>query len=390
MNIAFVSAIMPYPLHSGGQVRIYNLLKHLSAKHDITLYAFIREESEKKYLEKLDFCKKVIPIFRGRAWQLSYIFASLISNFPFLFSTYRNVYLQKLLQDELDSFDLIHIEPGYVFPSLPKHINIPIVVSEHNIEHTVYKGFVNKRVPWLLQPFFMQDIKKMQRWEKLLWNTASSVVTVSNDDKLYISEHATPKKISVVPNGVDIDFFRYGHTKRPNTKSLTFLYVGNFSWMQNTDAVEHILTDIWDTIIGKFPGAQFTIVGKHFPISLRKKCSNAICIKDSVDDIREEYNNADALLAPVRIGGGTRYKVLESMAVGLPVITSTLGASGLGVEHKKEIYIADTPDDIVNSINELMSESARKKLVLRARSLIESTYSWDRISEALDDCWKSV
>lgn len=381
---------MPYPLHSGGQVRIYNLLKRLSKQHAITLYAFIRNDSEKAYLQNLSFCKRVVPIYRGRAWQFAYLVRSVFGSLPFLYATYQNQILRSLLLDDIAHFDVLHIEPGYVYPSLPADLPIPLVVSEHNIEHTVYEGYTLKRVINFARPFFGRDVRKMKKWERRIWDRATCVITVSSEDKAYIRSHSTQKKVIVVPNGVDTEYFRFTPRRKPSAKNLKFLYVGNFSWIQNTDAIEHILTDIWRPLVTRFPGATFTIIGRHFPEKLRSICPDSVRIIDQIEDIRSAYADADALLAPVRIGGGTRYKVLEAMATGLPVITSTLGASGLGVSDTKEVYIANTPDEVLHSVDGILTETIRKKLVLNARSLIESKYSWETIAELQDVCWRSV
>jgi glycosyltransferase involved in cell wall biosynthesis len=142
------------------------------------------------------------------------------------------------------------------------------------------------------------------------------------------------------------------------------------------------------SIIEKYPNAIFTIVGKHFPRSLRLNLHPTVRILESVSDIRSAYSEADALLAPIRIGGGTRYKIIEAMASGLPVITSTLGASGLPVKHAEEVYIADTALDVLHCIDNLLTDSKRKKLVERARKCIESSYSWESIARLQDACWR--
>ncbi len=387
MNIAFISAVFPYPLHSGGQVRVYNLLKRLSKSHDITLFAFIRDESEKKYSKELSFCKKVIPIYRGRAWKPIYILRSLFSKWPFLYATYEHRKLRDLLIQSKMQFDLIHIEPGYVYSSLPD-LHIPLIVAEHNIEHEVYQGYVRSFPVAVLRPLLQRDVNKMIRIQSEIWNKASSVVTVSDDDATYISLNSNQKSVHVVPNGTDLDYFAFSPKKTIEKKSLRFTYVGNFLWMQNTNAIEHILKSIWPIIAKKYPDATFTIVGKHFPYSLKSLLTTSVTVIDSVPDIRSIYSKADILLAPIRIGGGTRYKILEAMATGLPVITSTLGASGLPVTHSKELYIADTVEEILAGIGYLTSDLNRMKVVTQARTCIEKAYSWELIAAQLDTCWR--
>ena len=122
MNILFVSAVLPYPLHSGGQIRIYNLLKQLSKRHSITLVSFIRDEREREMVRNLAFCHDVHVILRGRVWQPKYIIGAILGKFPLLLATYHHRKMQQLITDLLGSgrFDLVHIEPFYVWPSLPK------------------------------------------------------------------------------------------------------------------------------------------------------------------------------------------------------------------------------------------------------------------------------
>ena len=164
MKVLFVSAVLPYPLHSGGQVRIYNLLKRLSQKHEITLFAFIRDKKEEQYAHDLSFCKKVVTVMRGRAWQARYIFRSLVASYPFLYATYNNAMMRTRLTKELTNpYDLIHAEPGYVWLSLPE-TRLPTVVSEHNIEHEVYERYAEHFRAPLLRPLLRWDVAKMDVW----------------------------------------------------------------------------------------------------------------------------------------------------------------------------------------------------------------------------------
>ena len=124
MNILFVSAVLPFPLHSGGQIRIYNILKRLSKRHRITLLSFIREEGERDLAKHLDFCQSVRMVMRGRAWQPKYVFGSVLGKYPLLLASYDNAAMRQAIRDTVlrDQIDLIHLEPFYVWPALPKRI----------------------------------------------------------------------------------------------------------------------------------------------------------------------------------------------------------------------------------------------------------------------------
>jgi len=393
MKVLFVSAVFPYPLYSGGQIRIYNLLKALSREHDITLYSFIRDKKENQYKKELLCCKKVETVWRGQAWQLLYIARAVVSTYPFLFSTYVNGLMRKKLAEELENnqYDLVHIEPGYVFPSLPK-ISVPLVVAEHNIEHTIYEGYIQKFPIVPLRPLLYADVLKLMWWEKKIWRRANRLVAVSEDDKQVIGNTIDTKKIAVVPNGVDLAQFPFVPKKQFTTDEPIFLFVGNFSWIQNQDAVQHLLSNIWPFIFEKYPKAQLRIVGRNMPDRIKKYIKDdRVKLLERVSEISDEYKKADILLAPIRIGGGTKFKILEAMASGVPVITTTQGAAGLDVSHGKELMIADSSEQMVKAASLLLAQKEERQVMVKtARRSIEEHYSWEHISQKLARVWKEV
>jgi polysaccharide biosynthesis protein PslH len=377
MKILFVSAVLPYPLHSGGQIRIYNLLKRLSKIHEIHLYSFIRSGDETKYLNELTFCKRVVMVNRGRVWQPKYIFKTLTSSYPLLWSSYHSSEMLGLLADEisLGTYDLVHIEPGYVWPSIPTEHRIPIVVAEHNIEHTVYESYANEFKIGIVRPLLLRDVVKMELWQRHVWKQAAQIITVSETDKKFIHQ----SNVSVVPNGVDIKSFAF-RPKKSMSASPTFLYVGNFRWMENKDAAEYLVHNWWPLIQEKYPGSHLRIVGPHAPRSHY--------YVGAVDKIQDEFTNADVLLAPIRVGGGTKYKILEAMASGLPVITTGQGIAGMDVAGS--VCVVKEPRDVLQSLERLKDNTKRLSMIQQARKIIEKQYSWDLIAQKLDHVWNSL
>lgn len=391
MRILFVSAVFPYPLYSGGQIRIYNLLKELSKNHEISLFSFIRSDAEQQYTDKLSFCKRVETVYRGYAWQPKYVLRALVGSYPFLLSTYVNKQMQNVLKNAIQSqsYDLIHLEPGYVWPSLPAH-SIPVVVGEHNIEHTIYEQYVRQFPIVPLRSLLFADVLKLMFWEKKIWQSANHVVAVSEDDKNYIGGIVDPAKISVVPNGVDLQQFPFVQ-KKEKGEAPTFLFVGNFLWMQNLDAVKFLIADIWPAIKEMYPKGTLRIVGKRMPEYLRRRVSDGIILLEHVEEIVDEYKKADILLAPIRIGGGTKFKILEAMASGVPVVTTKKGAEGLDIIHGKDVYLADSVDEVIVAVRELLTNASKRNAMIRAaRDVIEEKYSWKHIAKKLDVIWDQV
>lgn len=392
MRILIVSALLPWPLHSGGQIRVYNLLKRLSKNHSIHLFTFLRDELERQYFPQLSFCSSINAVYRGHAWQPSYVVRSIFSTYPLLFTTYALGSMKEKITDELatHTYDLIHIEPGYVWSALPIH-QLPLVITEHNIEYMGYSGYVARFPIVPLRPFLYADVLKLQMWEKRIWGKATRVIAVSDEDRQVIEACTGNEKIYVIPNGVDVKEFRY-QPKKTHKQSVVFLFVGNFAWMQNRDAVNYLLRDIWPSIKTHFPNALLRIVGKQAPHELKKLITGAHAqLLDDVEDITKEYEMADALIAPIRIGSGSRYKILEAMASGVPVITTAVGASGLDVKDGQELLIANTPEEFLEAIDTLITDTKlHTAMLFAARRRIEKSYSWDSIAKDLERVWEGA
>lgn len=365
---------------------MYQLLKRLSVKHQITLLSFLRDGKELVYKKDLSFLRNVITYMRGNARQFRYFFKTATSSYPWLWATYDNAHMRKGIETLMsqEKFDLIHVEPGYVMPSIPK-TRVPIVVAEHNIEHRIYEDYVHQFPLPFLRPLLYFDVLKMQYWEKKIWQDASHVIAVSQDDK---NDIVSKSPVSVVPNGVDTVEFSF--VKRVfDKKNIHCLFVGDFRWFPNVDAVKWLLSDIWPKIN---KNARLTIVGRSIPDQIKKFASaQQVETKESVPNIVEEYQKATVLLAPIRLGGGTKYKVLEAMATGLPVVGTSISFQGLPVVDFEHVVVANTADVYVVGLKKLVSaEAGFHQIANNARALIEKHYTWDTIANQLDNIWRNV
>lgn len=391
MKILMLTPYLPYPLMSGGQIRSYNLLKNLSQKHEITLFSFIRKDEEKKYLPELQkFCTKIEVFKRRPAWSIKNIILAGFTLYPFLVSIYLSFKLRKAIKKELEKekYDLIHAETFYVMPNIPK-TSVPILLVEQTIEYIVYQHFVeNIKIPplkWLLKI----DVAKIKYWEKHYWEKAHMVIAMSQSDKKIMHALSPNLKIEIVPNGVDFNFFN--KSKEKAGERPTILFVGNFKWLQNREAVATLIKEVWPKIISKIPQIKLWIVGQNPTSEITSLATDNIIIDQSVKDIRVAYLNSDVLLAPIHGSGGTRFKILEAMASGIPVVTTSIGIEGIDAENEKEVLIRDNSEKMADSVVKLLKDRFYyQDLTTRARNLVKENYNWENIGEKLDKIYKEV
>ena len=390
MRILIISSFLPYPLFNGGHVRLYNLMKQLARHHKLTLVCEKRDhQTDKDIAEVKKLCEQVYCVDRKKQWSMSNIAKSGISPNPFLLIGHTLPEMKQriisLLREK--TFDLIHVETSYVFQNLPKTY-LPIVLAEHNIEYQVYRKYVDV-APMPLRPLLMLDIEKLKYWEKEFWKKATKLVAVSDADKAEMGREDTV----VVPNGVGKNSFPFvSYKKKFARKEKRILFMGDFKWLQNREAVNYILDKIWPEIEKKTQAKglrmniKLWIVGKHIPDDIKSQKSDSILIDENApDDTAKIYEKSFALLAPITVGGGTSYKILESMASGVVVVTTALGVKGLEAVPGKHALVGKTVEDFTSQIISLLDgETQYEKIQKEARILIEEKYTWEEIAKKLE------
>lgn len=392
MKILMLTPYLPYPLFSGGQIRSYNLLKNLSKKHKITLFSFIRNENETKYVGKLkEFCADVKVFMKRPPWSLTSLLLSFVTIYPLVVC----MYIKKNLRKEIESaiarehFDLIHAETFYVMPNIPKNW-IPTILVEQTIEYMVYQHYTESVKFPPLKHLMNFDVFKIRYWEKKFWEIATKVVAMSNADKKVMQDLTPSLNVEIVPNGVDPIFFSPKKINNSRPKK-TVLFIGNFKWLQNREAVTVLVEKIWPIIKKSIPQAMLWIVGRFPTKDIKRYASDSIIISPDIEDIREAYKSSDVLLAPIYGPGGTRYKILEAMACGLPVITTSTGIEGLGAKNSYDALICEDTVSLAHETIRLMTDDILyNKLAENARKLVEKKFNWKVIADDLDRIYKNA
>lgn len=393
MKILMLTPYLPWPLHSGGQIRTYNLLKNLADKHDISLFSFIRDDQERSYISKLEpFCSKIKLFKRTKSpWAMRNILLSGFTPYPFLVCIYLFQEARSALLRELESnnYDIIHAETFYVMPNIPK-TSIPILLAEQTIEYLGYQTYTNQSASWFLKPFLSIDVKKLKYWEKYFWNKANHLVTMSQEDQCWIKQLVPNANVSVVANGIDVGYFEKTPIKRP--KDPTVLFVGNYKWLPNVDAATHLVENIWPLIHKQLPNACLNIVGRDVTEKI-KRFGNipGVHVIGEVDDIRDALGTAHVVLVPIRNGRGTRYKILESMAAKLPVVSTSIGIEGIHAKDGVHALVRDGSKDLAEAtVTILKNKKLADMLARNAHKLVTKQFNWEMVSDNLDTIYRTM
>ncbi|EKE12744.1 MAG: Glycosyl transferase group 1 [uncultured bacterium] len=396
MKILMLTPYLPFPDSSGGQIRSYNLIKGLSKKHKITLFSLIKDDSERKFIPELEkYCVKVKVFKRSKSpWTLRNILLTGFGPYPFLVIRNLSPYETKAVQEEITQvdYDLIHAETFYVMPHIPE-TKTPILLVEQTIEYLVYKHYVEGIKNPILRSLLSIDVAKLKYWETKFWKKADGVVAVSESDRKEMLKLVPNLKVNLVPNGVNLDFFKEKDSW--HSPEFKILFIANFKWLQNVEAAELLLKEVFPRVHAKSPKVKVWVVGQHIPEEILKYKSENIIIdnlsEDDQEGIRNAYYESSVFVSPLRGPGGTRLKHLAAMAAKLPLVTTSVGAEGLGAADGREVIIRDTSKEIADATLRILgNEKLAKKIAENARKLVEQKFSWYKMGEYLDKIYEKT
>lgn len=381
MRIIIVSPRIPYPLNDGARIRTYSIIKQVARRHVVTLFTFVSTEEEAAYVDVLkQICSDVryVRLVRPPWRRLLQIIMAPVRNNPFLVTVFASWRLQRLIADYEYTPDIAIAE----FPPAGQYIrtlSCKKVLDAHNVESDVllrqsmYENNIFKKL------FFYFQVKKMQKYEAEMCRSMDMVLATSKDDQKKLN--AYNRRTYVVPNAINID--SYG--ERVPEQELVLVFVGLMSYLANVDAITYFLDEIWPLIKREEPACRFWIVGKDPPAELRDLNEPDIVVTGTVAQVEPYVRAASVFVVPLRIGSGTRLKILEAMACLKPVVSTSLGCMGLDVHDGRDIYIADSPELFAHRVVSLLRDAeARRKIGERGRQLVADRYTWDHVGQSLE------
>ncbi len=390
MKILFLTPYVPYPLNNGGLIRVHHLLLNLGREHDVT--AICMEPDNDAQAQGIDIFKnhgvqiETVPVARSQKKELKrlYQLQSLVSPKPYQYKQYHSKAMQDAVSKHLNdgNYDLLMVEfsqMGYY----ELNTDIPSFVDQHNVEYEImHRTYETEKSP-LRKILAYSEWKKYSKQEIENCEKFTGCLTTSQRDAEILQQRSPGMDCHVIPNGVDSEFFRADDSEiDPNM----VLFTGTISYYPNTEGILWFYKNIWPLIIAENPDATFCIAGKAPPPEVQAIADSdpAVTATGMVDDMRDYYNKAAVVVVPLRVGGGTRLKILEGMSMSKAIVSTSVGAEGIDHTNGNDILLKDTPEEFSTAVLTVMKNKAlRQKLESGGRSLVEAKYDWRAVSQKL-------
>lgn len=388
MRILFLSTENPFPVDHGHHIRTFHVLQALAEEHEVHFVGFTQNEDGFRYKQKLEeFCNTaaIFPL-RFRGWrQLLMVLRNLFSTEPLIAQKYHDsdvvFYIQNLISEA--GIQLIHFDMLHLAKYRKDFDALPAVLVNHNVESLRMLRWAKVESNPLLKLFLLYQYLKLKRFERQVCPEFDICTAVSEYDRQFLMEMCDGGRFEVIANGVDASYFSpSGSESTPNK----MVWTGSMKSPYNRDAVDFFLNEIWEKIQQRHPEASMTFVGASPTQTLQQAAKkwNNIEFTGYVDDVRLHVAEASVFVAPMRAGSGTKIKVLNAMAQGKAVVTTTVGAEGIEAEADEEIIIADSAKVFAEkTVYLLQHPEVAKRIGKRARAVIEKKYDWDIIREKI-------
>jgi len=392
LNILIVSPTFPYPPSWGFGIRVYQLARNLSARHKVTLLTYARAD-EMEYVEPLrqligDVRVVERPQNRGLVKRLAQL-ASIVSSSSYQVRDLHTREMQAAIDDLLTegAFDIIQLESSQMC-SFNYGTGSAVVLDEHNIEYELLQRMHEGERSWTRRVYNRGEYRKFRPVEQEAWRTVNGCVLTSEREEVIVRAHAPATQVVVVPNGVDPEYFMpSGHEPTADT----LMFNGLLSYRPNFDAAVYLIEEILPRLHQVRPGVTLTIVGFGTPAELDSLRRPGVVVTGVVPDIRPYLEQAAVVVVPIRMGGGTRLKVIEALAMGKAVVSTTIGCEGLRVVDGEHLVKADDADSFASSVALVLADQAKSEGLGRAgRTLMVNEYSWQRSTVQLEELFRRL
>jgi glycosyltransferase involved in cell wall biosynthesis len=396
LQLLYLSQFPPSPPSYGAQRRIQGLLSALSHRHDITCVSLISPDLDAREAETAmrGYCKEVVLV-PARSWaglgKRLLQLRALVSPHSYEHHFFNLPALYPVLARLLTAkrFDVVNVEHPFLahlpLRRAPPGASLPIrVLDEHNIEFDLARQQAGNEQGFARRIHNAANWTKIRREEVEAFRSFEGVTFCSEADEQRARALVPVLSAAVVPNAVDVEHFRPS-PELPPSDGRTVMFFGAINYFPNVDGLLYLLREVWPLVEKSHPQARLKIVGQHPTPEILAFRGPRVEVTGKVEDLRPHLSSAAVTVVPLRVGGGTRFKILEAMSMGRPVVSTSLGAEGISAEPGKDILLADDAASFAAAVGRVLDGPAlASQLGTRGRALVEKQYSWEAASGRLE------
>jgi polysaccharide biosynthesis protein PslH len=390
MRVLWVKAGKLLPVDTGGKIRSYNLLRHLAGHHQLVLLSYYGGKHDAAYEDEIRrHFPGAEPIHDGSSRNGLSLYVDyarrLLSPVPYAVAKFSSRRVRHTVQALLDQgrFDVAVCDFLSASGNFPRRLETPSVLFQHNVESILWRRQAAHEPNLLKRIAFTMEAAKMSRYERDAVRRFHRVIAVSDHDRAEMAEMTDPVRLSVVPTGVDVEYYRNASGASPDRPIVMFL--GSMDWEANIDAVDYFCREIWPSVCSAVPDALFRIVGRSPHLRVRRLASGSVHVTGTVPSVVDYLKEAAVFVVPLRVGGGTRLKIFEAMAAEKAVVSTSIGAEGLDVTGGRDILLADTAGEFADSVIALLRDPVRRRQLERAAGQTAARHDWPAIARRFED-----
>ncbi len=406
LNIAILDEELPFPLTSGKRIRTFNLLTRLAARHKVTVLCHRNPDRDEAFDAEDAFraagidtvvVDRAVPSKSGPGFYVR-LAGNLISPLPYSVATHTSPALSEAVRTfaNENAVDVWHCEWTPYAQVLRDAIGSQLgsarwSVMAHNVESLIWRRYTETADNPLKRWYIREQLRKFERFERWAYSNATATIAVSREDARLMRSDFGATRVKVVENGVDVDYFRPQRDVARDPAQM--LFMGSLDWRPNQDAATLLLNELLPAVRAQAPQATAVLVGRRPPDWLRAMvaATPGAELHADVPDVRPFLARCGFLTVPLRIGGGSRLKILEALATGTPVVSTRVGAEGLELAPDRDLIVADTREEMVKTtLDAIRRPEQLQDTAECGRRQVLARYSWDLLAKRLDGVWDAV
>jgi sugar transferase (PEP-CTERM/EpsH1 system associated) len=399
VRILWLKTELLHPVDKGGKIRTFHMLRELKRAHHVT-YLTLDDGAAgaTARAEALEYCHELVCVpHRTRPKFSPGFYAELALNLasplPYFMKKYESAGMRREIEARAAGAEFDVLVCDFLQPSvnLPPQLKLPTVLFQHNVEAMIWRRHYEVQTNPARKAYLYGQWRKSRAYERAACRRFDQVVAVSREDADEMRRDYNLDSVADVPTGVDTDFFRPrgAVARRPHN----LVFTGSMDWLPNEDAIQYFTREIMPRVRAVVPDATLTVVGRNpYPslVELSRR-DPFVEVTGRVEDVRPHMEAASAYVVPLRIGGGTRLKIYEAMAMEKPIVSTTVGAEGLPVRDGADLLLADTPAAFADAVVRVLKDEAlAHALADSAARLVRAEFGWDRVAGRFADICRDV